>query len=265
MSKPNKCPPHLRLVVDRVADYVGRHHHGLNANELLRVDIYARQTKKDRATTLNILEGAGIITLTPLGKGESWVRHTKHKVNPPTVIVKEDPEESPATAKCTCCGKEKAWDEYPDAREAGEKHPICTRCTNQINDHRASNTKLCHSCGRTKAVSEFRALPGGGTTANCNECLDRLTKVAQPKEQAMNQLENLTPEAMRKLAEQLQKQAEEKEREGKDRAAFNKALQPLVAELVKSHGMASRKFDEYIDAMAELGKAVDRLRDFKGE
>lgn len=42
---------------------------------------------------------------------------------------------------------------------------------------------------------------------------------------------------------------------------MNKQLDPLKLEILQAYGMASRKFDEFVDAMAEVGKAVQKLKD----
>nr|EKC4142282.1 hypothetical protein [Escherichia coli] len=45
-----------------------------------------------------------------------------------------------------------------------------------------------------------------------------------------------------------------------DRAEIKKQLDPLRLEILQAYGMASRKFDEFVDAMADMGKAVQKLK-----
>ncbi|HAT1602500.1 MULTISPECIES: hypothetical protein [Raoultella] len=79
----------------------------------------------------------------------------------------------------------------------------------------------------------------------------------------MNKQIEVTPEALRKQADALIKAAEEAEKKAGDRAEIKKQLDPLKLEILQAYGMASRKFDEFVDAMAEVGKAVQKLKDLK--
>jgi hypothetical protein len=71
----------------------------------------------------------------------------------------------------------------------------------------------------------------------------------------------VTPESLRKQAEALIRAAEEAEKKAGDRAEIKKQLDPLKLEILQSYGMTSRKLDEFIDAMAEMGKAVNKLKE----
>lgn len=70
----------------------------------------------------------------------------------------------------------------------------------------------------------------------------------------------VTPEDLRKQAEELIRAAEEAEKKAGDRAEIKKQLDPLKLEILQSYGMASRKFDEFVDAMADMGQAVQKLK-----
>ncbi|MEL4869621.1 hypothetical protein AAEU41_12350 [Pantoea agglomerans] len=72
--------------------------------------------------------------------------------------------------------------------------------------------------------------------------------------------QSVTPEELRKQAEALIRAAEEAEKKTSDRAEIKKQLDPLKLEVLQAYGMASRKFDEFVDAMAEMGKAVQKLK-----
>lgn len=54
--------------------------------------------------------------------------------------------------------------------------------------------------------------------------------------------------------------AEEAEKKAIGRAEVKKQLDPLKLEILQSYEMASRKFDDFVDAMADMGKAVQKLK-----
>jgi hypothetical protein len=70
-----------------------------------------------------------------------------------------------------------------------------------------------------------------------------------------------SPEAIRKQAEQLLKQAEELERKRNDNDFFNKKLAPVKLEICQAAGALQRKTDEFIDCIDTLNKAVQKLKD----
>ncbi|EGU9002520.1 hypothetical protein F9N64_18230 [Salmonella enterica] len=71
---------------------------------------------------------------------------------------------------------------------------------------------------------------------------------------------DVTPEELRKQAEELIRAAEEAEKKAIGRAEVKKQLDPLKLEILQSYEMASRKFDDFVDAMADMGKAVQKLK-----
>ncbi|KAB7710978.1 hypothetical protein GBN32_10200 [Plesiomonas shigelloides] len=91
--------------------------------------------------------------------------------------------------------------------------------------------------------------------------------VCAPQSSATAKLEDktvvkkpVTPEELRQQAQELMRAAEEAERKLSDRAEIKKQLEPLKLEVLQAYGMASRKFDEFVDAMADMGKAVQKLK-----
>lgn len=72
--------------------------------------------------------------------------------------------------------------------------------------------------------------------------------------------QSVTPEALRQQAEALIRAAEEAEKQAGDRAEIKRQLDPLKLEILQAYGMASRKFDEFVDAMADMGQAVQKLK-----
>ncbi|HEE9631283.1 TPA: hypothetical protein R8E83_003564 [Escherichia coli] len=81
-----------------------------------------------------------------------------------------------------------------------------------------------------------------------------------PVENNMNSVKKVTPEILRQQAEELIRAAEEAEKKSASREEVRRQLDPIKLEILQGYGMASRKFDEFIDAMAELGKSVQKLK-----
>lgn len=91
-----------------------------------------------------------------------------------------------------------------------------------------------------------------------------VASVAMIKKPLMESIVNktpITPADLRKQAEALIRAAEEAEKKAGDRAEIKKQLDPMKLEVLQAYGMASRKFDEFVDAMAEMGKAVNKLKE----
>ncbi|WP_409248073.1 hypothetical protein [Enterobacter hormaechei] len=89
-----------------------------------------------------------------------------------------------------------------------------------------------------------------------------VAELVNPNEEMENSVikKPVTPEELRRQAEELIRAAEEAEKKAGDRAELKKQLDPLKLEILQSYGMASRKFDEFVDAMADMGKAVQKLK-----
>lgn len=75
----------------------------------------------------------------------------------------------------------------------------------------------------------------------------------------MSTMNKVTPEELRRQAEEMIRAAAAIEETTINRAEIKKQLDPVKLEVMQSYGMASRKFDEFIDAMSELGNAVQKL------
>ncbi len=75
----------------------------------------------------------------------------------------------------------------------------------------------------------------------------------------MNSMGKVTPEELRRQAEEMIRAAAAIEETTTSRAEIKKQLDPVKLEVMQAYGMASRKFDEFIDAMSELGNAVQKL------
>lgn len=271
MSKPNKCPPHLRLVTDKLADYISHHPKGITLDTLAKLAVYARQSKKDRITALAYLEDTGVIHCERDGGTCDWV-YTHSKYHIPTIDVQSQIAEQ----------IQKVHQAYPMFNEKNKAvmdempptvpiTPTVYKATDkQYQEWQpipAVMTRLCMKCGANRPLSHF----GSESSETCTACLRLLSfnqENTQPKKEdkpmAMN-LDNMTPEAMLDLAKKLELHAQSAKEQRTSKNEFNKQLTPLKAEVVKAHGAASRKFDEFVDAMALLGNAVNRLADFKAD
>lgn len=86
------------------------------------------------------------------------------------------------------------------------------------------------------------------------------TAPVAPKKQEIPVEKKITPEQLRRQAEELIRAAEEVEKKTSDRAEIKRQLDPLKLEIFQAYGMASRKFDEFIDAMADMGNVVEKLK-----
>ncbi|WP_230492968.1 hypothetical protein [Martelella alba] len=70
----------------------------------------------------------------------------------------------------------------------------------------------------------------------------------------------VTPEELRKQAEVLLKAAQEAEDNASARNTIKKQLDPLKLEIFQAYGAMDRKFNELLDAMAEMEKALQKLK-----
>lgn len=89
-----------------------------------------------------------------------------------------------------------------------------------------------------------------------------IEKPAQNSPEPTMQLTTIeSPEALRRKAEQLIKQAEEAERKRTDNDFFNKKLGPVKLEIGQAAGKMQRKLDEFIDCMDEMNQAIKKLKE----
>ncbi|EBI7171761.1 hypothetical protein NK099_003465 [Salmonella enterica] len=73
----------------------------------------------------------------------------------------------------------------------------------------------------------------------------------------------LSPLELRKQAEDLLRQAEDAERSLTAKDIFQKQLEPVRREVLLAHTKLTKGFETMVDGMAELDKAIAKLRDFK--
>lgn len=72
---------------------------------------------------------------------------------------------------------------------------------------------------------------------------------------------SISPESLRKQAEELLRAAEEAEKKRNETDFFNKKLQPVKLEIFQAAGKMQRKLDEFIDCMDEMNKALQKLKE----
>ncbi|HID4130803.1 TPA: hypothetical protein ACXE8V_001104 [Pluralibacter gergoviae] len=141
-------------------------------------------------------------------------------------------------------------------------------------------SKVCSKCRKEKLRSEFyvnNSAPDG-LQSYCKECVKESTntrswergefyakrikyKNAEEDSLMKNQNLTITPESLRKQAEELLKAAEEAEKKRNEDDFFNKKLHPLKLEICQAAGQMQRKMDEFIDCMDVMNKAVQKLKE----
>ncbi|HCR0070224.1 TPA: hypothetical protein ACM2XI_004707 [Enterobacter hormaechei] len=147
----------------------------------------------------------------------------------------------------------------------------------------AKNTgiKRCSKCKEEKPETEFYAnnsMPDG-LQSYCKECVKastrdrswkkdenyakRITNQPAAKETDMSAQTstNISPESLRKQAEELLKAAEAAEKKRNESDLFNKTLSPLKLEISQAAGKMQRKLDEFIDCMDDMNKAIQKLKE----
>jgi hypothetical protein len=151
-----------------------------------------------------------------------------------------------------------------------EKQPegaTLTQLANKVNEYHALNRKdrealigILRESGQICVVDDGRLTtlhhPKFGHPATAMIAREE----TKPMEKTV-QKAPVTPEELRKQAAALIQAAEEVEKKTTDRAEIKKQLDPMKLEILQAYGMASRKFDDFVDAMAEMGKAVQKLKD----
>lgn len=144
-----------------------------------------------------------------------------------------------------------------------------------------ANHKTCSKCHRIKALSEFYVNNSkfDGLQSYCKDCTKKST-LSRPEENHSNHAEpifnanqelkesvmtseaiSISPESLRKQAEELLRAAEEAEKKRNETDFFNKKLQPVKLEIFQAAGKMQRKLDEFIDCMDEMNKALQKLKE----
>ncbi|ANZ87772.1 TPA: hypothetical protein I9Y23_004912 [Kluyvera ascorbata] len=145
--------------------------------------------------------------------------------------------------------------------------------------------KICSKCKKEKPRSEFyvnNSMPDGNQSY-CKECVKastherswkkdenyakRITTQPVTEEVTMSTEQNnsVSPESLRKQAEELLKAAEIAEKKRQENDLFNKTLNPLKLELSQAAGKMQRKLDEFIDCMDEMNKAIQKLKELSAQ
>ena len=142
-------------------------------------------------------------------------------------------------------------------------------------------SKSCSKCLLEKPISEFYVNNSkiGGYQSFCKECVKASTherswkkdenyakRIVNPPSQEEVEMTtettaSVSPESLRKQAEELLKAAEVAEKKRQENDFFNKKLQPVKLEICQAAGKMQRKLDEFIDCMDEMNKAIQKLKD----
>ena len=226
-------PPHLEMALSRVKGYVMRHPSGVDAKDLLKVEAFSRLKSKDRQQLLDIIERYDQLEVTHTGKGAkavTWLRHKLHTTTAPAELV-EIAAVEPADPTYVCCD---CLNDKPASEFTGDIH----RCT------------ACDARAAALEVKETETLS---------------SNIEQKENEAMAPKTALNPNELRKQAEALLRQAEEAERCMTAKDVFKKQLDPLRREVLLAHTQITKGFEAMMDGMAELDKAMAKLRDFKVE
>ncbi|HDJ9227166.1 TPA: hypothetical protein PRR23_004048 [Escherichia coli] len=225
-------PPHLEMALSRVKGYVMRHPNGVDVKDLLKVEAFTRLKTKDRKQLLDIIERYDQLEVTHIGKGAkaiTWLRHKLHTTTTPAEPV--EVVEEPAEVLLICCD---CLNEKPAREFSGDVH----RCS------------TCEARAAAPVVKSTETLS---------------LHIAQKEIEPMALKTPLSPSEMRKQAEALIRQAEEAERTVAAKDVFKKQLDPLRREALLAHTKVTKGFEAMMDGMAELDKAMAKLRDFKVE
>jgi hypothetical protein len=226
-------PPHLEMALSRVKGYVMRHPNGVDVKDLLKVEAFSRLKTKDRKQLLDIIERYDQLEVTQTGRGAktvTWLRHKLHTLTTPAepVLVVTEEAAEPTFICCDCLREKPARDFTGDV-------------------HRCST---CEARAIAPAVKKTEKLS---------------LNIEQKENEAMPPKTALSPSEMRKQAEALLRQAEEAERTVAAKDVFQKQLEPLRREALLAHTKVTKGLEMMVDGMAELDKAMAKLRDFKVE
>lgn len=224
-------PPNLERALSRVKAYVMRYPNGVEESDLYKVDAFTVLNKKDRQQLTAILESTDAVHVTRTGKPgkeKLWFRHMKFVGAFPTP----------------------GGDLAPP--EPVEPQPVVHQCM---------------ACGRSKPISKFTVVDGQ-PLESCRQCLKKIreeTMVAKQTTQKSDVFANFTPEQLISLSDQLRHRAEEVKEVQAARSTITKQLEPIRREVLQAHQKVTKAFDVMVDGMAELDKAMGKLREFKVE
>lgn len=145
-------------------------------------------------------------------------------------------------------------------------------------------SKTCSRCKKEKPLTEFHlnSTNNDSHQSYCKECDTANSKTRDwtsgknygkkltPKEKTKGDDMTMpsSPEQLRKQAEELLKAAEQAEKNQateKWKAEFKREFEQQKLEVMQAVGMANRKFDEMMDAMATLSKVADKFKSLKVE
>ena len=227
-----KTPPNLERALSRVKAFVFRYQNGVEESDLYKVDAYTVLSKKERKQLVEIIESTNSLKVTRTGKPgkeKIWLQHMKF-VDSVEVeldeVVRSWSEAPPPEQQCMSCGTSKPLSEFPD--NCGKPLETCRKCLNRLREETMVTKQLTQS-------------------------------------HSSDPLAGLSPEQLIKISEMASTRAKEVKESLTARDAITKQLEPIRREVLQAHQKVTKAFNSMVDGMAELDKAVEKLREFKAE
>ncbi|MEY1000275.1 hypothetical protein AB7263_18925 [Providencia rettgeri] len=243
---PSTLPNKLWRALSEVKNYVEKFPSGVSRNELhQKVKAYHDLNKKDKDSLVAHIQERSVLLVFKAKKHGSVIpttffRHKKYG-HLGKIDGYEYPLKKPKERVCCKCKQEKPLSEFSIAndRASGVKS-YCKKCDNQKRAENALKLKLSKPLEKISKIDE------------------RCKVMTNPS----------SPEQLRKQAEELLKAAEQAEKNQateKWKTEFKKEFEQQKLEVMQAVGMANRKFDEMMDAMATLSKVSEKFKLLKVE
>lgn len=243
---PSTLPQKLWRPVAEVKNYIEKMPDGVKLLDVSRkVENFGKLSAKEKKQIVDFLgyrESIIVLKVKKTGgqNGMTMLRHKKYGY--PQGSEKETINKNIDVKVCSKCKKEKPRTEF--------------YVNNSMPD---GNQSFCKEC--VKASTHERSWKKGENYAK-----RMLTKpVTEEVTMAAESNNNVSPESLRKQAEELLKAAEVAEKKRQESDLFNKTLNPLKLELSQAAGKMQRKLDEFIDCMDEMNKAIQKLKEISAQ
>lgn len=247
---PSSLPTKLYRALGEVKQYVEKMPDGVTLSDIQnKVHYYHELNKKEREQLINHISDRSMLLVLKAKKEKSprlttFLRHKKYGY-PSEIPGYEYPVGGGVKLKkCGKCHEEKTLDEF--------------HINNSRKDGRQAYCKECDSLNsKTRDWS---------ATDNYGKKKPELPEAEKINGEIMSALKS--PEQMRKEAEELIRAAEQAEKNQATeqwKLEFKAKFEQQKLEVMQAVGMANRKFDEMMDAMAQLAKAGEKLKELKVE
>ncbi|HAT1515814.1 TPA: hypothetical protein I8W54_004215 [Morganella morganii] len=247
---PSTLPNRLWRALNEVKNYVGKMPDGVTLTDIRdKVSAYGELKNGDRALLVKHIEERCLLLVLKAKKPKAvkvttFLRHKKYGY-PSEIPGYEYPLGRDAKSKkCGKCHEEKTPDEF--------------HINNSRKDGRQAYCKECDSLN--SQTRDWTA------TDNYGKKKSDLPEPDNSNGEIMKPVK--TPEQMRQEAEELIRAAEQAEKNQATeqwKLEFKSKFEQQKLEVMQAVGMANRKFDEMMDAMAQLAKAGEKLKELKVE